>query len=194
MKWKVMAAVAAGLVVAIFGTVYYIAGTPQYSLYLMRRAALAGDRETFNQHFDVTQVVSHAVDRAVGGIPAGPRIMSKHATDSLIPAAGQIIRERLDDSLADPTSAPVLAMSIDSVSYVNDGAVVTLKNASDGSTTVITMTRMPNRQWKIVDLDLSKANVVFTLDEVRTRAASETPNFPRIPNLPGAPVPGGLTP
>lgn len=184
MTWKLVVGAAAVIALVVSGSLYYVAGTPRYSLYVIRKAVQQGDRVTFYQHFDLKQVVSHALDRTVGGIPAGPRIVSKHATESLVPAAGKIVEERLDESLSDPSSVPALAMTIDSIVYRNDGAVVTLKNPADGSTTVLTMQQMANRHWKIVDVDLSKVNVSLTLTDIRNRAAQETPNFPTVEGQP----------
>ena len=188
--WTIALAAVVALVAASLGVVYYIGGTPQYSLYLLRKAAREGDRDAFYHYFDVTKVVTNTVERAVGGVPAGPLIVSQKATDMIIPAADKLIRDRIDERLDDPGSAPVMNMSVDSVRYQNNAAFVTLRDASDGSTTTLTLERMSDRQWKVVDLDLSKASVQFSLAEARERAEQLLgPKLPQVsrPALPARP-------
>jgi hypothetical protein len=186
-QWTIAIAAVAVLVAAALGTVYYVAGTPQYSLYLLKRAVRDHDRETFDRHFDVDRIVTSAIEREVGPLPAGPRIVSQKATDTLIPASDALIRERLDERFDDPDAAPVMSMSVDSVRYQNNAAFVTLRDANDGSTTTLTMERMRDRHWKVVDIDLAKANIQYSLKEARERAEAllppETPAVTR-PSLP----------
>ncbi len=178
-KWTIVAAALAVVVLGILGTLYYVAGTPQYTLYLVKKSIASGDREVFYRHFDVGRVVTSAVERAVGGVPAGPGVVSAKANEELIPASDKLIRERIEDRLDDPSAAPVMKMAIDSVRYQNNAAIVTLKDRSDGSTTSLTLERMPDRQWKIVDIDLAEANVQYSLNEARERAEELLP-----PDLP----------
>lgn len=182
-------AIVAALAGIVGGTLYYIAGTPWYSLYVVQKSIREGDRDTFYRHFDVTKVVSHAVDRAVGGIPAGPQIVSQKATQMLIPAADSIIREQIDARFDDPGSAAAAWMTYDSVRYQNNVAFVKLKDTKDASkTTTLTLEQMPDRHWKVVDVDLSKVGVDFTLQAARQRAEELLPpEMPekRRPNLQG---------
>jgi hypothetical protein len=166
--WLIVAAIAAVVVAGALGAIYYTAGTPQYSLYLIRNAVRDGDRATFYSHFDVKKVVSNAIQRELGGIlPAGPNIVSDKATDMLIPASERLIRERLDERLAEPDKVQQLSMSISEVSYSGNAAFVTLASPEDGSTTMLMLERMPNRHWKIVDVDLERANIKYSLQEAR---------------------------
>lgn len=180
----IVGGIVAILVIGVLGTMYYIAGTPQYSLYLVGKAARSGDRETFYRHFDVDRVISSSVERAVGGVPAGPRIVSKKATDTLIPAASRLLRERIDEKLDSPDTAPILGMELDGVEQVNNAAIATLRNPSDGSTTKVILVPSGDRHWKIVEIDLAKANIAFDMNEVRERAEE----------LLGPPVPGVTPP
>jgi hypothetical protein len=187
--WVIVGAAVGLLAVLGLGTIYYVAGTPQYSLYLLRRAAREGDRDAFYHYFDVDGVVTHAVEHAVGGVKAGPRVVSQKAVDTLIPASSMLIKQRIEERLDDPDSAPILGMSVDSVRYQNNAAFVTLKSPSDGTPTTLMLERMSDRHWKVVDLDLAKANVQYSLDEARERAEDllppETPQVTR----PGLTVP-----
>lgn len=182
-------AVFAALAVVVVGTLYYVAGTPWYSLYVIQKSIREGDRDTFYRHFDVTKVVSHAVDRAVGGIPAGPQIVSQKATEMLIPASDAIIREQIDARFDDPGSAPAAWMKYDSARYQNNFVFVKLADPKDASkSTTVTLERMPDRQWKVVDLDLTKIGVDYTLQAARQRAEELLPpEMPakRRPNLQG---------
>lgn len=179
-SWIIAIASVAALVALTLGALYYVGGTPQYSLYLLRNAVREGDRDTFDHHFDVAKVVTNVVERAVGGVRAGPQIVSQKATDEIIPAADKLIRERIDERFDDPSAAPVLDMGIDSVRYQNNAAFVTLKG-SDGATTTLTLERMRDRHWKVVDLDLAKANVQFSLAEARQKAEELLP--PEMPKV-----------
>jgi hypothetical protein len=173
---------AALLILATLGTMYYVAGTPQYSLYLLKKSVADHDRDAFRRYFDIDRVVSSTVERAVGGrIPAGPNVVSDKARNMLIPASEMIIRERLDERFDDPSSAPVLGMKVDSVRYQNNAAFVTLENPSDGSTTALTLERTSDRHWKVVDIDLAKANIQYSLNEARERAEQELP--PEMPQV-----------
>jgi hypothetical protein len=190
--WIIVAAVLGAALAATLGTIIYIGGTPQYSLYVLKRAVEDGDRDTFYHHFDVARVVSGSIERAVGGVPAGPRIVSQKATDMLVPAADILIRQRIEERLDDPASAQAMKMKVDSVAYRGKAAIVTLKDPADGSTTVLTLEQMSDRHWKVVDVDLGKINVQFSLAEVRERAeellAPETPDVtkPKLPvGIPG---------
>jgi hypothetical protein len=73
------------------------------------------------------------------------------------------------------------------VRYQGNAAIVTLKEPSDGSTTTVTLERMSDRHWKVVEIDLAKIDVQFSLAEVRERAeqllAPETPKVTK-PSLP----------
>jgi hypothetical protein len=159
MKWK-LAAGAVALIIAALGVMYYVAGTPQYSLYLVRRSVLENDANTFFEHFDQNRVIQNAIARAVGGVPAGPDVVSEQARQYAIPTGRRVLEERIFDRLEDPASIPLLAASIGSVTYEGKAALVTL-DLPDGGTTTIVLERMPDRHWRIVDLDLSKANVPF---------------------------------
>ena len=186
--WVIVVAAFALMAAATLGVIYYVGGTPQYSLYVLRRSVQEGDRDTFYHHFDVARVVSSSIERAVGGVPAGPRIVSQKATDMLVPAADILIRQRIEERLDDPSSAAALNMKVDSVRYQGNTAIVTLKDPSDGSTTTLSLERMSDRHWKVVDVDLAKINVDFSLKEVRDRAeellAPETPKISK----PTAPI------
>jgi hypothetical protein len=169
--WQIAVAAAVVLIAGTLGTLYYVAGTPHYSLYLVRKAVQSGDRATFFAHFDVQKVVSNAIQRELKGLlPAGPGIVSQKATDMLIPASERIIRERVDERLGDPSQIKQMTMSIDGVEYSGNVAFVTLRDTADGSTTMLMMERMPNRHWKVIDVDLERASIPFSLDEVRERA------------------------
>lgn len=188
-KMYVAIALLAVVAASALGAIYYVAGTPQYSLYLLRKAVREKDYDTFTEHFDVHAVVLHAVERAVGGVAAGPRIVSQKANDVLIPASDKLIRQRLDDQLNQPDAVPALGMEIDSVRYTQFAAYVTLKDPKDGSTTTITMERLPNRQWKVIDVDLGKLGVQYSLEEARQRAEELVP--PEMPKTvtPSVPIP-----
>jgi hypothetical protein len=175
----IIGAVIAVIAAVALGAMYYVAGTPQYSLYLVQRAIHEGDADTFYQHFDTSRVVQHALERKLGGIPAGPRIVSQKAEESLIPAADRLLRERIDERLAEPSGLPLLGMELDGVTYRNEAAIATLRDPNDGSTTTLTLMPGVGRHWKIVAVDLERANVTFDLDEVRQRAEDFTdPNIP----------------
>jgi hypothetical protein len=169
-NWQIIAAVVLVLISGTLGTLYYVAGTPHYSLYLVRNAVRGGDRATFYQHFDVKKVVSNAIQRELKGIvPAGPGIVSKKANEILIPAAETIISERLEERLADPSKIKQMSMSLEGVEYSGSVAFVTLVDPADGSSTMLMMERMSNRHWKVVDVDLERASVPFSLNEARER-------------------------
>ncbi len=178
------------LIVVAIGSMYYVAGTPAYSLYKLRAAIRDGDIVTFDEHFDTRKVISNAIQREVGGLPAGPRIVSQKAIDMLIPASEKIIKTRLQERLAEKGS-PMLGMSYQGATYVNNAAIVTLRDPADGSETTITLERLKNRQWKVVDLDLNKAGVMYSLKEAREQAESLPPIMPT-PVKPGTLTPEGV--
>lgn len=179
-KWTIAAVALVLLVVAGFGALYYVAGTPQYSLYLLKSAVADHDRDAFKKYFDIDRVVTNAVEREVGGrVPAGPQVVSQKAVDTLVPASKAVILDRLDERFDAPASAAILDMKVDSVRYQNQAALVTLKDPNDGSTTVVTLERTSDRKWKVVDLDLKKADIAYTLQDARDRA-----NLTAAPELP----------
>lgn len=182
------------LIVIALGAMYYVAGTPAYSLYKLRAAIREGDFVTFDEHFDTKKVISNAIQRQVGGLPAGPRIVSQKATDLLIPAMEKVIKQRIQERLADANGSPMLGMTYESVTYLNNAAVVSLRDPADGSETKITLERLANRQWKVVDLDLNKAGVSYTIDDFRAAAESLLkPDLPT-PVKPGTLLPEGVPP
>lgn len=184
---RIVVALVAVLAAGLLGAIYYVAGTPQYSLYLLRNAARDGDRATFRRHFDLERVIASAIERKIGGVPAGPRIVSQKATERLIPAAEELLRERIDERLDDPGAAALLNMEVDSVRHTETAALVTLRDPADGSTTSLTLVPTSGRHWKVVDVDLTKASVNFTIDEVRQRAEATIP--PALPiQRPGMPI------
>lgn len=191
-KWTITAAALLILAAGALGAMYYVAGTPQYSLYQLKRSIADHDRTTFRKHFDVDRVVVATVESKVGNIPAGPNVVSDKAQTMLMPASEAIILERLDERFDDPSSAQILDMKIDAVRYQGDAAFVTLKDPKDGSTTTLTLARNPDRGWRVVAMDLAKANIAYSLDEARQRAEQTfKPEMPAItkPNIPaGAPV------
>lgn len=192
--WKpigIVAGILAVLVVVALAAMYYIAGTPAYSLYRLRGAVQSGDFVTFDEHFDTRKVVLNAFQRELGGMPAGPRIISQKAIDILIPPSETLIKQRIQEKLIDPNASPMLKMDYEGATYVNNAAIVTLRDPSDGSETKITLERLPNRQWKVVDLDLNKAGVRYSLNEAREFAESLLqPNMPT-PIKPGSVSPDG---
>ena len=183
--WQLVTAGLVVVVVGVLGTLYYVAGTPQYSLYVIRKAVRAGDRATFYAHFDTAKVVSSAIQRELRGIlPAGPGIVSKKAQDMLIPASEKLIKDRIEARLDEPEPIQQLAMSIDDVKYTGNAAFVTLSNPADGSTTVVQMEQLPNRHWKIVDVDLEKAAIPYSLNEAREKAEQLLPPMLPTPSRP----------
>jgi hypothetical protein len=181
------------LIVIALGAMYYVAGTPAYSLYKLRAAIREGDFVTFDEHFDTKKVISNAIQREVGGLPAGPRIVSQKAIDMLIPASEKIIKARIQEKLAEKGS-PMLGMSYVGATYVNNAAIVTLRDPADGSETKITLERLPNRQWKVVDLDLGKAGVTYSLKEAREMAEELMQPIMPTPVKPGTLLPDGVPP
>lgn len=181
------------LIVIALGAMYYVAGTPAYSLYKLRAAIRDGDFVTFDEHFDTKKVISNAIQREVGGLPAGPRIVSQKAIDMLIPASEKIIKARIQEKLAEKGS-PMLGMSYVGATYVNNAAIVTLRDPADGSETKITLERLPNRQWKVVDLDLGKAGVTYSLKEAREMAEELMQPIMPTPVKPGTLLPDGVPP
>ena len=178
--WHLAVAAAVVLAAGTLGALYYVAGTPQYSLYLVRKAVQSGDRPTFYAHFDVQKVVSNAIQRELKGLlPMGPGIVSQKATEMLIPVSERLIRERLDERLADPSQIKQMTMSLDGIEYTGNVAFVTLRDDADGSTTMLMMEQMPNRHWKVIDVDLVRANVPYSLEEVREKA--EELSGPKLP-------------
>jgi hypothetical protein len=166
MRLKVAVVAVIAVIALAGGVMYYVSGTPHYSLYLLRRAVREGDRDAFYEHFDVRRVIENTVSRTVGGIRAGPNLMAREATEIMLPAAERVITERIDERLADPAAAPIMDMSVDSVRYQGRAAYVTLRHAADGSTTTIVLEQKRDRKWKVVDLDLSKARVLFQLSDM----------------------------
>lgn len=193
MKLKIiLGAVLALVVIGGLGGAFYAAGTPQYSLYLIKNAIESHDSEAFFELFDTEQVISHTVERAVGGVPAGPKVVSKKATEVLIPAATSVLKEKIQERFDDPTPVPLAGRSIGSVSYQGKYAFVELLGSEDQKPTKITLEQMKSRRWKIVDVDLSQAGISFTLDDARRRAedtgvpgALLTPDPGEIPTFPG---------
>lgn len=181
------------LIVVALGAMYYVAGTPAYSLYKLRAAIRDGDFVTFDEHFDTKKVISNAIQREVGGLPAGPRIVSQKAIDMLIPASEKIIKARIQEKLSEKGS-PMLGMSYVGATYVNNAAIVTLRDPADGSETKITLERLPNRQWKVVDLDLGKAGVTYSLKEAREMAEDLMQPIMPTPVKPGTLLPEGVPP
>lgn len=191
--WKPIAVILGSLlllVVVALGTMYYVAGTPGYSLYRLRAAVRDQDFVTFDHHFDTKKVISNAIQREVGWLPAGPRIVSQKATEMLIPASERIIRERIHEKLTEKDSSPMLKMTYESVSYVNNAAIVVLRDPADGSETKLTLERMPDRMWKVIDLDLSKAGISYSLQEAREDAEKLLDPVMPTPVKPGPLVPG----
>lgn len=181
------------LLVIALGAMYYVAGTPAYSLYKLRAAIRDGDFVAFDEHFDTKKVISNAIQREVGGLPAGPRIVSQKAIDMLIPASEKIIKARIQEKLAEKGS-PMLGMSYVGSTYVNNAAIVTLRDPADGSETKITLERLPSRQWKVVDLDLNKAGVTYSLKEAREMAEELMQPIMPTPVKPGTLLPEGVPP
>ncbi len=165
MKWKIAVVIVAAIILASLGVMYYVAGTPQYSLYLIRKSIREDDADTFFAHFDQERVIQNTIGRAVGGVPSGPDVVSKTALESAVPTGKRVLEERILDRLESP-SIPLLDASIESVRYQGNAAVVTLRMASDGSLTNVVMSRLSDRHWKIVDLDLAKANVEFNIKDM----------------------------
>jgi len=161
MKWKIAAGAILALIIAALGSMYYIAGTPQYSLYLIRKSILADDARTFFTYFDEERVVQRAIERAVGQVPAGPNVVSEAAISQAIPAGKRVLSDRILERLEQPGTIPLLDSTVDSVHYEGRMAIVTLRLPADNSTTTVVMEHLSDRRWKIVDLDLSKANVAF---------------------------------
>ena len=166
MKFKIIVASLVAAVALGLGGIYYLAGTPQYSLYLLRNAVREGDRDTFYHHFDLSRVIGNAVDRVVGGIHAGPGVVSREARELAVPNARRVLTRRIDERIGNPGDTPIVNMSIESVRYDGPVAYVTLRDAATDSTTTIVLERMRNRKWKVVDLDLSKANIPFQLSDM----------------------------
>jgi hypothetical protein len=164
MKWKIAAGVVVAIVVASLGAMYYIAGTPQYSLYLIRKSIREDDANTFFAHFDQERVIQNAIGRAVGGVPSGPNVVAKEAIENAVPAGKRVLEERILDRLESP-AIPLLDASIESIRYQGNSAIVTLRTP-DSSLSDVVLVRMADRHWKIVDLDLSKANVEFTFKDM----------------------------
>jgi hypothetical protein len=180
MSWKILAGVVIGLLVVAAGLMYYVAGTPTYSLYQLRRALQRGDREAFYHHFDVKQVIETAVSKAVtgSGLPAGPGIVSKKAAQFIMPAAERILTARIDECLNDPSRVPIASMSLQDIRIDSGAAHVTLSN--DEQTAVLVMTQMSDRHWKVVSIDLAAAGIPFSYDEIRVEAEKSMP-----PEMPG---------
>jgi hypothetical protein len=165
MKWKIAAGVVVAIIVASLVAMYYIAGTPQYSLYLIRKSIREDDATTFFAHFDQERVIQSAISRAVGGVPSGPDIVAKQAIENAVPTGKRVLEERILDRL-ESRSIPLLDASIESVRYQGSSAIVTLRTPPDGSLTDVVLVQMADRHWKIVDVDLSKANVEFKFTDM----------------------------
>lgn len=163
--WKVVVAAAVAVVALTLGAMYYVAGTPQYSLYIVRNAVREGDKDTFYYFFDFDRVVRNTISRKVGGIQVGPGFFGKDP-DLGTPVAKRLIRERIEEKLAKPQDVPFDDLSIEDVRYEGKSAYVTLRKKSDGSTSTIAMERMPDRHWKIVDMDLDAVKVPFDVREM----------------------------
>jgi hypothetical protein len=179
-----IAAVVAVLVVAGLALAVYATGTPQYALYQLRKSAYGDDADTFFRYFDTNRVIANSIEHAVtvNGLPAGPQIVSAKASDMLVPAAEKLLRQKIADRLEDARSIPLLAWKLDGVRYEKNAAFATLHDPNDGSqTTTITLVRGQGRQWKVVDLDLARAGVEFSIDEARDKA--ETLLDPQMPNV-----------
>jgi hypothetical protein len=166
MKWKVAALAVVATIIAILGGMYYVAGTPQYSLYLVRRSIRENDANTFFAHFDQERVIQNAIARAVGGVPAGPDIVSRQAHDVAIPTGKRVLEDRIFERLENPGTIPMLDATIESVDYNGKAAIVTLRLPDGAATTSLVLERMPDRHWKIVDLDLAKADITFSLNDM----------------------------
>lgn len=188
----VIGAILGVVLIVALGAMYYIAGTPAYSLYKLRAAVREADFVTFDEYFDTPKVISSAIQREVGWLPAGPLIVSQRATELLIPASEKLISQRIQERLADKNSSPMLGMTYESVSYVNNAAIVTLKDPTDGSETKLTLERQPNRRWKVTDLDLGKAGISYSLADARAQAEQLLKMQPSMPEAarPGLEIPG----
>jgi hypothetical protein len=167
---------------------YYLLGTPMYSLYLVRTAVQEGDSETFFRHFDVSLVARNATKRMVEGLPAPVQAIAARVSGLTEPVIEAALRERIAEKLKDPDKSFVKDKSIDSIRYEDSTAYVSVKNVADDSTTVITLVRMPDRYWKIVDLDLGKHGIDVELPRVPSDlhldpgrgSDSQTPALPRL--------------
>jgi hypothetical protein len=176
----------AGCAVALTWGVYYLTGTPMYSLYLVRTAVQEGDSETFFKHFDVSLVGQNATRRIVGGLPAPLQTLASHVSGFTGPAVEAVLRQKIDEKLKDPDKSFVKGKSIESVRYENATAIVTVKSDSDGSTTTITLAQMADRHWKIVDLDLGEHGIRLEIPSAPAENVSPPPTAgrPEAPPLP----------
>lgn len=162
------------LFLAGLGGFYYWIGTPLYSLYLLRQAIRSGDREAFYRHFALTAVLENNVERSLDLLPAPIRPFSERATTVLIPLAVPLLEARIDQQLGHPERSPLLKMKLDSVRYEGINAHVTLRHPKDDSTTVLVLSPIANRQWQIVDIDLSQANLGFSWEELQPQGRVES--------------------
>jgi hypothetical protein len=166
--------------------VYYLTGTPLYSLYLVRNAVLDGDSATFYEHFDVGLVAQNATKRMIADLPAPIREYVSRALDFAGPAIETAIRKKIDEKLKATDKSFMQGKSVESVRYQDEMALVSVKNDVDGTTTTITLVQMPSRHWKIVDLDLGKNGISIDLPGVPSTTPpalpdGQLPAFPRLP-------------
>jgi hypothetical protein len=192
LNWKVGIGLALVVVLGALGAIYYVAGTPQYTLYRLRKAVLEKDRATVFRLVDFDKVVAHGVERMLSKpAPAGPNVFSKQGTDVVIPATSELVREKLADELEDPATIALLDAKVDSVAYQNLAALITLRDPKDDSTTTVTLERRPDRGWRVVDVDLRKLDIAFTMDEIMRKADElHGPNMPEITKPDLSDVPG----
>ena len=192
MNWK--AGIGLALVVAIgaLGALYYVAGTPQYTLYQLRNAVREKDRATVFKLVDFDKVVAHGVERLMRRpAPAGPEVFSKQGTDYVLPAASELVREKLADELEDPATIALLDAKVDSVTYQNLAALVTLRDPKDDSTTTLTLERRADRGWRLVDVDIRKLGIEPTMEEIGRKAEElKGPSLPEIKKPDLSDVPG----
>jgi hypothetical protein len=177
------------LAVAIGAGLYYVTGTPLYSLYLVRNAVQESDSATFFEHFDVGLVAQNATRRMIEGLPAPVQEFASRASDFAGPTVETALRQKIDEKLEDPDKSFVKGKSVESVRYDDEMAYVSVKNDADGSTTTITLVQMPNRHWKIVDLDLGKNGITMELPRtpIGLPPALKDATSPALPRLPRRP-------
>ena len=141
---------AALLITALVGgavVYYFLLGMPAYSLYTIRNAVRDGDRETFYRHFDARSVAERALARRLG-VRAG---------EALAGPAERALRAAIDAKLGGPGRAQLAGMELESMERAGAETHVRLRGGS-GPTTLV-LEQMPDRMWKIVDVDLEAAGL-----------------------------------
>ncbi|MBI2013924.1 MAG: DUF2939 domain-containing protein [Candidatus Rokubacteria bacterium] len=173
---KLAIAVVVALVIGLGAGWYYVAGAPQYSLYLLALAFQDRDEAAIARHFDVEQVAADAADlvwatfREKGGLRIDSRAeaMIRDAKPQLglvIKTAARQGAQKVFGEAFGPVSFPFGLVTVwQRAGVARDGASAGVALRGPGGKDVhLWMATKPGQGWRVVVFD--RAGLARALDE-----------------------------